>query len=333
MATIWQELFSIDTVGVHDDFFALGGHSLLALRMIARTENALGKTLSLGTLARASTIERIAATLRDRDHTTAAPCHDCALTLIQHGDGSTPMIGMPGAGSAEGTILGTGLQLAGLARAIGRRQPFFLATPGPIPPGTPASEVIPAVARQIVAEIHDCFPSGPVGFVGYSYGGFVAVETARQLLEAGREVAILALLDVKGPNYPRRCRPLERMRNHLREMRGLSVRQTAGYLAVKLRFWLKRRQTDDPATHAMRSLLEEVRDCYLGSIKNYSGRITLFRAGNAARAASFNCDDPTMGWSARWPWAASTFTTFQETTTQWLSRNACRTGRSFAILP
>ena len=36
LAAIWAQIFHVDQVGVHDDFFETGGHSLLAARMVSR---------------------------------------------------------------------------------------------------------------------------------------------------------------------------------------------------------------------------------------------------------------------------------------------------------
>ena len=57
---IWAELLQLDTVGVHDDFFALGGHSLLATRIIARVRDQLGVDVPLINLFEYPTIARFA---------------------------------------------------------------------------------------------------------------------------------------------------------------------------------------------------------------------------------------------------------------------------------
>jgi len=50
MATVWEEVFGLDQVGIDDDFFALGGHSLLATQLAARLEPQLGITIELSEL-------------------------------------------------------------------------------------------------------------------------------------------------------------------------------------------------------------------------------------------------------------------------------------------
>jgi hypothetical protein len=45
VADIWRSVLSIDTIGVHDNFFDIGGHSLLSLRVIAQIDKIWGVRL------------------------------------------------------------------------------------------------------------------------------------------------------------------------------------------------------------------------------------------------------------------------------------------------
>jgi acyl carrier protein len=59
VAGIWAEVFALERVGIHDDFFALGGHSLLAGQIVARVRRAYGVDLSLGALFDAPTVAEL----------------------------------------------------------------------------------------------------------------------------------------------------------------------------------------------------------------------------------------------------------------------------------
>ncbi|OBU85449.1 hypothetical protein MY55_16720 [Chromobacterium subtsugae] len=85
IAELWQELFAIDRVGRHDDFFALGGHSLLATRVASRLGKRFGIRLPMTTLfdspalrALAARIEAAQASLRAPAETPAAAPVDAA---------------------------------------------------------------------------------------------------------------------------------------------------------------------------------------------------------------------------------------------------------------
>jgi len=39
LVSIWEDILSLDQVGIHDDFFEIGGHSLLATQIITRIKS------------------------------------------------------------------------------------------------------------------------------------------------------------------------------------------------------------------------------------------------------------------------------------------------------
>ena len=56
-------------------------------------------------------------------------------------------------------------------------------------------------ARRYVDELRRIQREGPYQLIGYSFGGVVAYEMARQLLGSGERVSFLGLLDTPAPGY------------------------------------------------------------------------------------------------------------------------------------
>jgi acyl transferase domain-containing protein len=60
IAAIWQELFGLEKVGVHDKFFELGGSSLLAIQLITRLRNSFGEDVSMNSIFEQPTVAGLA---------------------------------------------------------------------------------------------------------------------------------------------------------------------------------------------------------------------------------------------------------------------------------
>jgi phthiocerol/phenolphthiocerol synthesis type-I polyketide synthase E len=73
LAEIWQELFGVASIGVHDNFFALGGHSLLATQLNARLSSKLHVEMSLAALLQAPTIADLAVAIVTQQAEMADP--------------------------------------------------------------------------------------------------------------------------------------------------------------------------------------------------------------------------------------------------------------------
>jgi amino acid adenylation domain-containing protein len=64
IAAIWKEMFKLDQVGIHDDFFDLGGHSLLAIKVMSRLRDQFGIDLPVLNLFENPTIASLAVNLQ-----------------------------------------------------------------------------------------------------------------------------------------------------------------------------------------------------------------------------------------------------------------------------
>jgi acyl carrier protein len=79
VAGIWQALFGIDPIGIHDNFFDLGGHSLLALQLTARLRELAHVEVKVQDVFNAPTVSELAALIGS---STIAP--DAAAAKLEH---------------------------------------------------------------------------------------------------------------------------------------------------------------------------------------------------------------------------------------------------------
>jgi amino acid adenylation domain-containing protein len=189
LAQIWQDVLGVAAVSVRDDFFSLGGHSLLATRIMALIRRDLGRDLPLAELFQAPTVEGLAALLRRQDE----PRRREPLVAIQAQGTQPPLFCVHPVG-------GEVLVYSALARALGADQPFYgLQTPAQEAGATPGS--IEEMATGYLEALRAVQPAGPYRLAGWSMGGVVAFEMARQLDRQGQKVALLALFD-SAPHPP-----------------------------------------------------------------------------------------------------------------------------------
>jgi amino acid adenylation domain-containing protein len=186
LATIWSELLELRQVSIHDDFFEIGGHSLLAVRMRSMVEDRLKRDMALRDLFRAPTIAGLARLLEQASDPTASPI----LVEIQPHGSRTPFFAVHPVG-------GNVLCYAELARELGPEQPFYgLQAPSPVL--LPENPSLEQMAELYIKEIRSVQPSGPYLLGGWSLGGLVAWEIARQLKAQSETIGLLTLID----SYP-----------------------------------------------------------------------------------------------------------------------------------
>jgi amino acid adenylation domain-containing protein len=186
VAGIWRQVLGVERVGVHDSFFDLGGHSLLAVRLLTRIRRQLGRDLPLASLFASPTIAGLAA-LIDRQETPEA---------------ATPLVPLWTEGTRRPLFLvhpvgGSVFCYTDLVRALGPDQPVYGLQSPEDDATAPAS--LEEMAGRYLKALHAVQPEGPYRLGGWSMGGVVAFEMARQLSTRGEEVEQLAVLDVFAP--------------------------------------------------------------------------------------------------------------------------------------
>ena len=193
LAAEWRAVLGHDDIRADDHFLIdLGGHSLDALRLIGRLARRWPNAVGLADFLRAPTIAGVAELLRRR----AVP-----------GDGVVPLV--PSGAAAPiifvHPLLGTILCFIELARILATFGPdargpvWALEAPG-FDGQAPALDTVEALAGRHLADLRPHLAGRRPVLVGYSFGGNVAFEMARQLEAAGTPAAHLVILDTPAPS-------------------------------------------------------------------------------------------------------------------------------------
>jgi amino acid adenylation domain-containing protein len=177
-------LLHVSNIQLDDDFFQLGGHSLVAARLFAQIEARFGKKLPLATIIQARTARQLAAIIRDNNW--AAPWS--SLVPLKPSGSRYPFFLVHAIG---GNVLNYG----GLADCMPADQPIYALQAQGLDGQSRAASSVEEMAAHYVRAIGTIQPEGPYYLGGFSAGGLVAFEMARQLQQAGHSVALLSIFD------------------------------------------------------------------------------------------------------------------------------------------
>jgi non-ribosomal peptide synthetase component F/thioesterase domain-containing protein/acyl carrier protein len=186
IARVWHTVLRVPVAGPEDDFFDAGGDSLQAITFIVELERALGLELSPTLLNEAPRLGQLCEILRQH----RAPGY-VQFVSLKAGEGSPPVFFIHGVGGNVVEILPTARRMTYPGPVIG------IQARGLTSGETPHTSV-EVMAKEYLREIKARQPHGPYQVCGYSFGGVVAFEIARQLSESGDEVGFVGLLDTLG---------------------------------------------------------------------------------------------------------------------------------------
>jgi len=281
LVAMWEEVLGIRPIGVQQNFFDLGGHSLLAVRFVHRLGKTFGKNLPIATLLEAPTVERLARLLRQKGW---SPLWS-SLVPIQTGGSKPPFFCVHGLG-------GTVMRFHALARNLGHDQPVYGLQAQGLDPARPCHSRVEDMATHYLREVRSVQPRGPYFIGGYSFGGLVAFEMARQLVNEGEEPSLVALLDTF-PGEPKSNPSL--LVKFLRK----PMRQWLPYLWGKVRgqvqWYINRLWFPRPMVAVLDSCLQAEQSYVL---RLYPGRVVLFSPSEKSLRSHQERDSGWDQWAA-----------------------------------
>jgi acyl-CoA synthetase (AMP-forming)/AMP-acid ligase II/thioesterase domain-containing protein len=191
---LWRRLLKSDTVTLDDDFFASGGDSLLAMEMLIQLEQLISQPIPETILFGAETIRKLVQEIDGLSDTPLAPFAQF------HAVGNRPPLYFFNGDLRSGH---TGVRR--MVELLGPDYPIISINPHGLR-GEPIPPSIEQMAADRLPLILERQASGPFLLGGKCNGAMVAFEAARQLMAAGHNVHMVAMIDPPTVN----ARPMTR---------------------------------------------------------------------------------------------------------------------------
>lgn len=294
MVDAWRAVLDQPDLGPDSDFFVAGGDSLLAVELAARLEQRLGQRVPISALVLGRTPRRLASMVEVTELATqpaVATRTSYVVPLRSQGDRPPLLVMPPGGGNL--------IVFDPFVQAFDPRFPVY----GFDLPGFERDEDLPvsveALCDTYLPQLLELQPRGPYRFIGWSFGGVVALELAQRLTAAGETVDLIAMIDTLVPGLQR----AGRLRAYVELARGGDVlgvvRKLAQTVQVRLMLHLARRKGRRAAEQGgqlnavdrntwLTIKVDEIVERYRA--QPYDGRVVFFAAQN------------THAWRTTEPW-------------------------------
>ncbi|MFI8195223.1 amino acid adenylation domain-containing protein [Streptomyces sp. NPDC085942] len=174
LARHWATLLGRDRIGLEDDFFELGGSSIKLIELLHHLRTEFGVGIPVSRLYQVTTLHGMAATVEDV--LLGASAEELPSLTFNAGQ-DTALFCFPPAG-------GHGLVYRGLAAHL----PDFAVIGFNYLPGDDKT-------ARYADLVEAARPEGPYLLLGYSLGGNLAFETAKELERRGHRVAHVVIID------------------------------------------------------------------------------------------------------------------------------------------
>ncbi len=180
---IWRELIGAPEMGVTDDFFAMGGKSLIALKALARMRKLWPETaLTIADLFDAPTVQEIAARIGAGGETGRS------AVALRAGGSKPRLYCFPG-------LLVSTREYLRLTDHLGPDQPVTGFLCHSLNEEKRLNVSVSDVVAEYVDHIRAESAGAPCAFLGWSWGGLLAWEAARQLRDEV-DLRLIGMVDV-----------------------------------------------------------------------------------------------------------------------------------------
>ncbi len=193
---LWRDVLGVDNIGIHDNFFSLGGHSLSAMRLFTRLQKKVAVDIPLRTLFEAQTVFELAGVIDSRSR---AGKRELWPVRLCDGGSKTPVFLVH---PHEGSVM----CYRQLAATLGAERAVYGIECSGWEGRGPVLHRIEDMARIYIEQLRSVRKTGPYILGGWSFGGAVAFEMARQLKNQNETIELLFLFDT-ALHSPRQSRP------------------------------------------------------------------------------------------------------------------------------
>ena len=184
LKTIWAETLGVEAVKDTDSFLALGGDSLAATAMAGEVERRTGLPVPVGQIYLTPVLMEFQEALERLDPDEKSPLY----VPMRSGDGRPELFGIAPA-------MGGIFHFRDFAEALPEGQGFAVLEPQVSATGAHPYTSVEELAACCLQVLRSKQPQGPYQLAGYSFGGIIAWEMARQLEAGGESPPLLILLD------------------------------------------------------------------------------------------------------------------------------------------
>ncbi|HEU5269095.1 MAG TPA: amino acid adenylation domain-containing protein [Jatrophihabitans sp.] len=188
LCEIFGRLLGQEQLSVTSSFFDIGGNSLQAMRLLGAIRDELGADLPITEVFLAPSVRQLSSRIATREAGQDPAAGQPVLLELASSTAEQSLLLVHAVGGTVFSYAPLATELAGRYRVCGLQSPVLAGQNRPVPDlaGLAASYLTDLRARQ---------PDGPYRLGGWSMGGLLAYEMAKQLERQGETVELLVLLD------------------------------------------------------------------------------------------------------------------------------------------